>query len=160
MNEFLKADALEHLLESFDGNAFLMFVAFHFIADQVQSVQNIQNRINHRGRPGHNQRAAWREDSMRLAKHLFGLGEMLQNGEHHDVIELAIRQRQRRTQISAHALPAALHAIRNLIVDANARCDAVRRVIQKSGFQTAAEIADARTMDGYEDRQRENASWQ
>jgi hypothetical protein len=36
MKAFLEADTLEHLLKSFDRNPFLVLVAFHFIADQVE----------------------------------------------------------------------------------------------------------------------------
>ena len=35
VNEFLEADAMEHLLKRFDGNAFLVFVAFHLVAVDV-----------------------------------------------------------------------------------------------------------------------------
>jgi len=77
MNEFLKADAKEHLLKNFDRNAFLVFVAFHFVAHEVQGMQHAQDRIDHRRGPGKNQRSLWREHAVRLAQYPFGFGEML-----------------------------------------------------------------------------------
>src|SRR5271154_170447 len=101
MNKFLKTDVSEHLLKRFDGNSFLVLVAFHFVADQMQPVEHIQNWINHCRWPCHDQRTARREDSIRFAKYLLGLGEMLQNSKHHDLIETGIRQGKRLTQIAA-----------------------------------------------------------
>ena len=63
---------------------------------------------------------------------------MFEHGKHHDVIEVSIWKRQWRAQIPAHSLPAALYAVRNLIVEADTDCDAVGSVIEKSGLQTAA----------------------
>lgn len=77
VNEFLKADAMEHLLKSFDRNAFLVFVAFHLVAHEVQGMQHAQDWIDHRRGPGKNQRPLWRDDAVRLAQDLFGFGKML-----------------------------------------------------------------------------------
>ena len=60
------------------------------------------------------------------------------------MIEVAIRKRERSTQIRAHALPAASDSFFYLIVNANTHRYAVRSVIQESGFQPASEITHAR----------------
>src|SRR5580704_3501016 len=70
---------------------------------------------------------------------------MLENCEHHHMIEMTIRKGKWRTQISAHPLPASLGVIRHLIIEADAHGDPVRRVIEEGSFQTATEIADSRT---------------
>src|SRR5580704_1224062 len=106
MHKLLKADALEHFFQCFDGNALLVFIAFHFIANEAKKVQGIQYRIDHGRGPRHNQRTAGCNDAVRLAQHLIRFGEMLENRKHHHVIELPIGKREPRTQISAHALPA------------------------------------------------------
>ena len=54
MNEFLKADKLEHLLKCFHWNAFLVLVALHFVADD----EGAAGRLNART-PRHSGLAAW-----------------------------------------------------------------------------------------------------
>src|SRR6267378_6177334 len=58
MDEFVEAYAVEDLLERADWNSFLVFVAFHFVAYQMQSVQHFQDGIDHGRGPGQYQRAA------------------------------------------------------------------------------------------------------
>src|SRR5882762_7884580 len=58
VDEFVEAYAVEDLLKRADWNSFLVFVAFHFVAYQMQSVQDFQDGIYHGGRPRQDQRTA------------------------------------------------------------------------------------------------------
>jgi len=127
-----EADFLQRGAKSFDGNALLMFVALHLIADQAERVENPKNWINETGGPSENQRSFRSQDAECLSKDGFGLLEMLKHGEHHHVVELPISKRQRRAQIAMNALPPPFGAAFHLIVQASAASDFALRIVQKS----------------------------
>ena len=47
MQKLLKSDPPQHLLQRLNWNSPLMFVALHFITDQMEQMQHIQNWIDH-----------------------------------------------------------------------------------------------------------------
>jgi hypothetical protein len=141
VEEAAEADAMQHLLKLLGGNAFLMLIAFHFVADQADRVQDAQNGIDTAGRPSQYERAFGRKDAMRLAKKRFRFGEMLQHGQHYDVIELSRLQRQRLANVGSDALPAPTSPVFYLIINANSVANAIRRVVQKGSVQPTSHVA-------------------
>src|SRR5712671_156639 len=69
---------------------------------------------------------------------------MLENREHHHVVELRGPQRQRLTNVLAHALPLAASAVSDLIVYADTVRDALGSEIQKRSIQSTTQVAHAR----------------
>src|SRR6266850_6340256 len=80
---------------------------------------------------------------MSFAQHRLGLRQMLENREHHYVVELRGLQRQRLTNVLAHALPLAARAVSDLIVYADTVRDAFGGEIQKSSVQSTTYVAHA-----------------
>src|SRR5437016_5476609 len=144
MKESLESDTLQHALQVVHGDALLVFVAFHFFADQVKRVQHIEHRIDQRGRPSQNERAAGTDDAMRFAEHGLGIRQMLQHCQHHDVVEARVWKWQRRAEIGANALPATLGAAFNLVIDANTIRDLAGGILKEGRLKPAAKIAHAR----------------
>src|ERR1700722_1102198 len=118
--ELFEANLLEHRSQGVDGNPFLVFVAFHLIANQAQRIQDFQYWIHHFRGPSEDQRAAGPENPIRLSQHRGWVRKMFEDREHHDMIELSWFQRQRGSNVSANAPPPAAHAVFDLVVDADA----------------------------------------
>src|SRR5882762_4084976 len=69
---------------------------------------------------------------------------MLENREHHYVVELRGFEWQRLTNVLAHALPLAASAISDLIVYADTVRDTLGGEIQKRSVQSTTHVAHAR----------------
>src|SRR5712672_1220269 len=83
---------------------------------------------------------------MSFAQHWLGLRQMLENREHHYVVELRGLQRQRLTDVLTHALPLTARAVSDLIVYADTVRDAFGREIQKRSVQSTTQVAHARSL--------------
>src|SRR5882757_7184329 len=69
---------------------------------------------------------------------------MLENREHHYIVELRGLQRQRLTNVLTHALPLAASAISDLIIYADTVRDALGSEIQKRSVQSTTQVAHTR----------------
>jgi len=81
---------------------------------------------------------------MSFAQDWLGLRQMLENREHHYIVELRGLQRQRLTNVLTHALPLAGSAVSDLIVYADTARDAFGGEIQKRSVQSTTQVAHAR----------------
>src|SRR6266705_4339610 len=70
---------------------------------------------------------------------------MFEYSKHNNVIKLRVTQRQTASQIRVNPLPAAVCSALHLIINANTACDFIFRKIEERHFQTAAQIANARS---------------
>src|SRR5262252_3783905 len=68
MVQLSKSHALQHFSHFTDRQPLLMLVAFHFVADQMESVHHVEDRIYQRRRPGHDQRTTRQEDPTGLTQ--------------------------------------------------------------------------------------------
>lgn len=137
MNEVLKSDAMQHLLQGACRDAFLMLVKLHLVANQLEVVEHFQNRIHHCGGPRQDQRTARGQDAMGLAEDRLGIGQVLEYSQHDYMIELRGFEGQDLGYIGTQAIPSAAGAVAYLIIDTNAMCDPPRGKIQKSRIQSA-----------------------
>src|SRR6267154_822292 len=71
---------------------------------------------------------------------------MLENCEHHYIVELRGFERQRFSNVLTHALPLAASAVADLIVYADTVRDAFGGEIQKRSVQSTTQVAHARAL--------------
>src|SRR5882757_5486765 len=81
---------------------------------------------------------------MSLAEHRLGLRQMLQNREHHYVVEVSGFERQRLSNVLTHALPFPRCTVSHLVVYTDTVRDTPGGEIQKRSVQPATQIAHAR----------------
>ncbi len=89
-----EADAFEHPHERWCRDPFLMLIGLHVGAHDAQALKNIQQAIDGGVGPRQDECAARRQHAKRLAQHGCGIDEVLQHGEHHDVVEAGVRHGQ------------------------------------------------------------------
>src|SRR5437016_4855305 len=83
---------------------------------------------------------------MGFAQHWLGLRQMLENREHHYIVELCGFERQRFSNVLANALPLAASAVSHLIVYADTVSDAFGGEFQKRSVQSTTQVAHARSL--------------
>src|SRR5271166_3202473 len=97
-----EADAGQHTLEFFQRYSRLVLFESQFIVDQPYASQDFQNWIHSGAGPGHDQRPARPQNSVRFAEHTGWLSQVFQDRKHGYMIELRASHRQARSNIRMH----------------------------------------------------------